>query len=295
MRDPFFNLCSPTALLGFKMSGCCEDKLSRLRGYVPFLEKMISKLCRAQDPAKDPQLQKMKSLLAILTQPQKKLKMDTLDKCEQVLQKLYEKVEGGPLQPLRKPESSSSASTPRSPSPSPSPRSPSPPTQKRTPSATSRTSDHNRVKPMTHVEPWSNRPQPRPNSPSQGPWNPGGAPFQRPPQGGPPHFNNGPWREGRGPRFNNDFHPGGPRFGGGPPSRFGGGPQPFQRGGFGMGPRGMGPGGPPFNHGGFQVHFSLTLTAKFFFNSLIFHLGRPTPVWSSRARTQSRSRAVSFK
>ena len=42
------------------------------------------------------QLAKMKSLKGILTAPDKKLRLDTLNKCEDVLHKLYEKVEGPP-------------------------------------------------------------------------------------------------------------------------------------------------------------------------------------------------------
>ena len=38
----------------------------------------------------------MKSLKGILTAPDKKLRLDTLNKCEDVLHKLYEKVEGPP-------------------------------------------------------------------------------------------------------------------------------------------------------------------------------------------------------
>jgi hypothetical protein len=43
------------------------------------------------------QLAKMKSLKGILTAPDKKLRLDTLNKCEDVLHKLYEKVEGPPV------------------------------------------------------------------------------------------------------------------------------------------------------------------------------------------------------
>ena len=74
-----------------------EKKLKELRTYVPFLTKMIDKLEKAGDKSKQAQLSKMKSLKGILTAPDKKLKLDTLIQCENVLQKLYEKVEGAPL------------------------------------------------------------------------------------------------------------------------------------------------------------------------------------------------------
>ena len=75
-----------------------EKKLKELRTYVPFLTKMIDKLEKAGDKSKEAQLSKMKSLKGILTAPDKKLKLDTLIKCEDVLHKLYEKVEGPPIQ-----------------------------------------------------------------------------------------------------------------------------------------------------------------------------------------------------
>ena len=74
-----------------------ERKLKELRTYVPFLTKMIDKLEKAGDKSKEAQLAKMKSLKGILTAPDKKLRLDTLNKCEDVLHKLYEKVEGPPV------------------------------------------------------------------------------------------------------------------------------------------------------------------------------------------------------
>ena len=107
-------------------------KLSEMRGYVPFLNKMISKLEMAGDPSKNDQLSKMKSLLAVLNDKTKKLRIETLTQCEDVLHKLYEKVEGRQLYQSShkkvvqdKYESQSVPSTPDS--PGPSPRSPSPP------------------------------------------------------------------------------------------------------------------------------------------------------------------------
>lgn len=69
-------------------------KFQSLQHYVPFLNKMILKLEKAGDREKEPQLNKMKSLHGILTEPGKKVRFETLLKCEEVLQKLYEKVEG---------------------------------------------------------------------------------------------------------------------------------------------------------------------------------------------------------
>ena len=71
-----------------------EKKLKELRTYVPFLTKMIDKLEKAGDKSKEAQLAKMKSLKGILTASNKKLQLETLEKCEGVLHKLYEQVEG---------------------------------------------------------------------------------------------------------------------------------------------------------------------------------------------------------
>ena len=71
-----------------------EKKLKELRTYVPFLTKMIDKLEKAGDKSKEAQLAKMKSLKVILTASNKKLQLETLEKCEGVLHKLYEQVEG---------------------------------------------------------------------------------------------------------------------------------------------------------------------------------------------------------
>ena len=57
--------------------------------------EIIERKFKTQNPD-EPQLAKMKSLKGILTAPDKKLRLDTLNKCEDVLHKLYEKVEGPP-------------------------------------------------------------------------------------------------------------------------------------------------------------------------------------------------------
>ena len=66
-----------------------ERKLNELKGYVPFLERMINRHSGDQarlDPSKTAQLAKMKSLHSILTDPSKRLQMETLNKCGDVLQ-----------------------------------------------------------------------------------------------------------------------------------------------------------------------------------------------------------------
>ena len=42
-----------------------EKKLSEMKGYVPFLDKMISRLEKVKDGTKDQQLSKMKDLLKV--------------------------------------------------------------------------------------------------------------------------------------------------------------------------------------------------------------------------------------
>ena len=42
-----------------------QKKLSEMKGYVPFLDKMISKLEKVKDGTKDQQLSKMKDLLKV--------------------------------------------------------------------------------------------------------------------------------------------------------------------------------------------------------------------------------------
>ena len=42
-----------------------QKKLSEMKGYIPFLEKMISRLEKVKDGSKDQQLCKMKDLLKV--------------------------------------------------------------------------------------------------------------------------------------------------------------------------------------------------------------------------------------
>lgn len=73
-----------------------ETKFRQMQEYIPFLETMISKLERTHDKSREAQLSKMKSLHGVLTNSKKKLKIETLVKCEEVLKKLKEKVDKVP-------------------------------------------------------------------------------------------------------------------------------------------------------------------------------------------------------
>ena len=96
-------------------------KFSAMQQYVPFLDKMIRKLEKCRDREKQAQLEKMRSLYGILTDPSKKVRFEVLVKCEEVLQKLYEKVEGTTDQDSGPGHRKSRSNTPRSPSPGPGP------------------------------------------------------------------------------------------------------------------------------------------------------------------------------
>ncbi|XP_075218375.1 uncharacterized protein LOC142323088 [Lycorma delicatula] len=70
-------------------------KLHEMQKYIPFLEVMIARIEKAKDKTREGQLVKLKSLYDILSNKKQKLKVDSLEKCELVLKKLYEKVEKG--------------------------------------------------------------------------------------------------------------------------------------------------------------------------------------------------------
>nr|XP_023021179.1 uncharacterized protein LOC111509632 [Leptinotarsa decemlineata]XP_023021180.1 uncharacterized protein LOC111509632 [Leptinotarsa decemlineata] len=92
-------------------------KMESLQQYIPFLDNMIIQL---RDPSKknrEQQLSKMESLHAMITDRKKKLKLETLNKCEDVISKLYLKVNHKPLTIVRKEKAPSPRSTPASPSP----------------------------------------------------------------------------------------------------------------------------------------------------------------------------------
>ncbi|KAK0167443.1 hypothetical protein PV327_004842 [Microctonus hyperodae] len=70
-------------------------KFAEMQKYIPFLEAMIERLQRVPDESRKLQLNKMQQLHGILSSSKKKLKIETLQRCEDVLQKLYSKVEKG--------------------------------------------------------------------------------------------------------------------------------------------------------------------------------------------------------
>ena len=209
-----------------------EKKLKELRTYVPFLTKMIDKLEKAGDRSKEAQLAKMKSLKGILTATDKKLRLDTLMKCEDVLHKLYEKVEGAPLgSGSKSPEQRGRSSSPRREQgsissylqqlhdsqqhdqhgnripPNRFQQNSRPPAQQPPP-------------PQGRPSPWMinddrgppQRDWPQNNRPDHGPWAANQGPrhgFHRP-----PHFQDrpSPWGDNRGPPPQPNFHPQRPPF-----------------------------------------------------------------------------------
>ncbi|XP_011296209.1 uncharacterized protein LOC101894899 isoform X2 [Musca domestica] len=74
-----------------------EAKFQEMQKYLPFIQKVIEKLKVNNDQRKDnprkAQLEKMEMLHGLLTNKAKKLKMETLLKCEGVLIKLHTKIE----------------------------------------------------------------------------------------------------------------------------------------------------------------------------------------------------------
>ncbi|XP_044002275.1 uncharacterized protein LOC122848343 isoform X1 [Aphidius gifuensis] len=72
-----------------------DKKFADMQKYIPFLEVMINRLRGVKDNSREVQLRKMKQLHGILTSSGRKLKIETLEKCEDVLQNLQSKVEKG--------------------------------------------------------------------------------------------------------------------------------------------------------------------------------------------------------
>ncbi|KAM3964042.1 LOW QUALITY PROTEIN: uncharacterized protein ACR2FA_002089 [Aphomia sociella] len=73
-----------------------DSKFDEMKKYVPFLENMIKRLENTSSGSSNPrqaQLDKIKSLRDLLLDKKKRMKMDNLLKCEQVLVNLYAKVE----------------------------------------------------------------------------------------------------------------------------------------------------------------------------------------------------------
>ncbi|XP_033218859.1 uncharacterized protein LOC117174153 [Belonocnema kinseyi] len=67
-----------------------DRRLSDVKRYIPFLQMMIEKHRQMNDLES---LKKMECLYEVLTQSKKKLKIETLRRCDDVLEKLYHKVE----------------------------------------------------------------------------------------------------------------------------------------------------------------------------------------------------------
>ncbi|XP_057319412.1 uncharacterized protein LOC130663885 [Microplitis mediator] len=72
-----------------------DKKFAEMQKYIPFLEVMIDRLQKVTDSSRALQLQKMQQLHGILTSKKRKLKLETLKKCEAVLLKLHSKVDKG--------------------------------------------------------------------------------------------------------------------------------------------------------------------------------------------------------
>ncbi|KAJ8956301.1 hypothetical protein NQ318_015037 [Aromia moschata] len=87
-------------------------KLDSLQQYIPFLENMIQQLSDPTKKNREQQLNKMQSLYAMITDKKKKLKLETLVRCEDVISKLYVKVHNRPIGAKKSP-----VLTPASPSP----------------------------------------------------------------------------------------------------------------------------------------------------------------------------------
>ncbi|XP_063388597.1 uncharacterized protein LOC134674456 [Cydia fagiglandana] len=85
-----------------------DKKFEEMKQYIPFLEKMIKRLENTSSGSVNPrqaQLDKIRSLRDLLLDKKKRMKMDNLLKCEQVLINLYAKVEQGDTLPGIKPAS----------------------------------------------------------------------------------------------------------------------------------------------------------------------------------------------
>ncbi|VVC97806.1 unnamed protein product [Leptidea sinapis] len=81
--------------VGNKMESDYDRKFEEMKKYIPFLENMIKRLESHRSPSnpRQAQLDKIRSLRDLLQDKSKRMKMDNLLKCEQVLVNLYKKVE----------------------------------------------------------------------------------------------------------------------------------------------------------------------------------------------------------
>ncbi|XP_076761656.1 uncharacterized protein LOC143429775 [Xylocopa sonorina] len=91
-----------------------DKKFAEMQKYIPFLEAMIERLQNVKDKSREVQLQKMQSLHGILSNSKRKLKIETLQRCEDVLQKLHNKVEKGNTPGLHFPHKKNDASATQS-------------------------------------------------------------------------------------------------------------------------------------------------------------------------------------
>ncbi|XP_026670215.1 uncharacterized protein LOC108625488 isoform X2 [Ceratina calcarata] len=72
-----------------------DKKFAEMQKHIPFLEAMIKRLKNVKDKSREANLEKMQSLHEILTDSKRKLKIETLQRCEEVLQRLHDKVGKG--------------------------------------------------------------------------------------------------------------------------------------------------------------------------------------------------------
>ncbi|KAF5292640.1 hypothetical protein FQR65_LT11192 [Abscondita terminalis] len=70
----------------------CAKMLNHLQQYVPHLEKLIAQLKDPKKKNRELQLSKLEGLHSMITDRKKKLKLDTLRKCEDVILKILQKV-----------------------------------------------------------------------------------------------------------------------------------------------------------------------------------------------------------
>uniref|UniRef100_A0A673N3L6 Mediator of RNA polymerase II transcription subunit 15 n=1 Tax=Sinocyclocheilus rhinocerous TaxID=307959 RepID=A0A673N3L6_9TELE len=91
MENVNINVCNPSSVMSPAGASQSEDqlymdKLKQLSKYIEPLRRMINKIDKNEDRKKD--LSKMKSLLNILTDPNTRCPLKTLQKCEIALEKL---------------------------------------------------------------------------------------------------------------------------------------------------------------------------------------------------------------
>lgn len=91
-----------------------DKKFAEMQKYIPFLEAMIERLENVKDKDnREIQLQKMQSLHGILSNSRRRLKIETLQRCEDVLQKLHNRVEKGNTPGLQLPTKQNDGTMPQ--------------------------------------------------------------------------------------------------------------------------------------------------------------------------------------